>query len=293
MSGSTARSRYVIVSPVRDEQLNLERTIQSVAQQSMLPAQWIIVNDGSTDRTGEILEAAAKTHSWLSVMHRPDRGSREPGSGVIAAFSEGYGRIRCADWAFLVKLDGDLVLPPDYFERCLDEFRRDPKLGIGGGTLYHFDHATEVVEPQPRFHVRGATKIYRRECWEAIGGLLKAPGWDTLDEVKAQMLGWSTRSFPEPRVLHLRPTGAADGSWRDSVKNGRANYVSGYHPIFMLLKCMKRVLEKPYGVVAAGLLYGFVTGYLKRIQRVNDPALVRYIRSQQVRRLLMSDSIWK
>ncbi len=286
-------SEYVVVSPVRNEERNLPATIQSVASQTILPKQWIIVDDGSTDHTVEILEQAARTYPWISLIHRADRGFREPGTGVIAAFYDGYTQIRPTDWSFLVKLDGDLVLPPDYFEQCLEEFRRDPKLGIGGGTLYHIEHGTEVVEPNPRFHVRGATKIYRRGCWEAIGGLLKAPGWDTLDEVKAQMLGWGTRSFPEPRVLHLKPTGSADGTWRNAVKNGRANYVSGYHPVFMILKCLKRVVERPYGVVAAGHLYGFATGYLKRIQQVNDPALVRYIRHQQIRRLLLSDSIWK
>jgi biofilm PGA synthesis N-glycosyltransferase PgaC len=284
---------YVVVSPVRNEERNLPATIQSMVAQTLMPEQWIVVNDGSTDRTVEILEDAALTYPWLSVVHRADRGFREPGTGVIAAFYDGYTQIRSTNWRFLVKLDGDLVLPPDYFERCLDEFRRDPKLGIGGGTLYHIENAAEVVEPNPRFHVRGATKIYRRECWDAIAGLLKAPGWDTLDEAKAQMLGWDTRSFPEPRARHLKPTGSADGSWRNSVKNGRANYVSGYHPLFMLLKCLKRVVERPYGVVAAGLLYGFVTGYLKRMQQVNDPALVRYIREQQIRRLRLSESIWK
>lgn len=281
------------MSPVRDEERNLDATIRSVARQTILPEQWIIVDDGSTDLTGEILEQAARTHSWVSAIRRPDRGFREPGSGVIAAFYDGYEQIRSADWQFLVKLDGDLVLPPDYFERCLEEFRQDRQLGIGGGSVYHLEHGAEVIESNPRFHVRGATKIYRRKCWDAIGGLLKAPGWDTLDEAKAQMLGWGTRSFPKLRVLHLRPTGSADGSWRNALKNGRANYVSGYHPVFMILKCMKRVFEKPYGIVAVGLLYGFAAGYLKRIQQVNDPTLIRYIRQQQIRRLLLRDSIWR
>lgn len=294
MPGATRQPcSYIIVSPVRDEECNLGETIRSVARQTIRPEQWIIVDDGSTDLTGEILEQVTRAHSWVSAIRRPDRGFREPGSGVIAAFYDGYEQIRSADWQFLVKLDGDLVLPPDYFERCLEEFRQDPRLGIGGGSVYHVEHGMEVIESNPRFHVRGATKIYRRECWNAIGGLLKAPGWDTLDEAKAQMLGWDTRTFPEPRVLHLRPTGAADGSWRNAVKNGRANYVCGYHPVFMTLKCLKRVFQRPYIVVAAGLLYGFATGYLKRIGQVNDPALVRYIRQQQIRRLFLCDSIWK
>lgn len=284
---------YVIVSPVRNEERNLSETIRSVAGQTVLPEQWVIVDDGSTDRTGVILEVTRRTYSWVSVITRTNRGYREPGGGVIAAFYDGYEQICSADWRFLVKLDGDLVLPANYFERSLEEFHQDPQLGIGGGIVYHLEKRTEVVESNPRFHVRGATKIYRRECWDAIGGLLKAPGWDTVDEVKAQMLGWGTRSFPELRVLHLRPTGSADGSWRNAVKAGRANYMSAYHPLFMFLKCMKRLVERPYGIVSAGLFYGFVTGYLRRIEQVNDPALIRYIRQQQIRRLLLRDSIWK
>jgi len=285
--------RYVIVSPVRNEEKHLEATIQSVARQTVRPQRWVLVNDGSTDLTARILEQAASAHSWISTVCRPDRGYRAPGSGVIAAFYDGYERVQDTDWQFLVKLDGDLVLPDDYFERCLEEFRLDPNLGIGGGNIYHIANGQEIVEANPVFHVRGATKIYRRECWHAIEGLLQAPGWDTLDEAKAQMIGWNTRTFSVPRVLQLRPTGAADGSWRDAVKNGRANYVSGYHPVFMLLKCVKRMFERPYGIVAIGQLYGFLTGYLKRVQQVNDPALIRYIRRQQIRRLMFVESIWK
>jgi len=284
---------YVIVSPVRDEESNLEACIRSVAQQTILPDRWILVDDGSTDRTGAILDDATRRYPWISVLHQSNRGFRQPGTGVISAFYEGYEEIRGTDWRFLVKLDGDLVLPEDYFQRCLTQFRNDPRLGIGGGTLYHLDQGAKVVEPNPRFHVRGATKIYRDECWRAIGGLLTAPGWDTLDEVKAHMLGWSTRTFPEPRALHLRPTGSADGSWRNAVKNGRANYISGYHSLFMILKCVKQFFEQPSSVVAAGLIYGFTTGYLKGIAQVNDAELIRYLRRQQIRRLLLRDSIWK
>jgi glycosyltransferase involved in cell wall biosynthesis len=283
----------VIVSPVRNEAQHLRATIHSVAQQTLLPTQWVIVDDGSTDSTPEILAQAVRAHTWVSTIRRPDRGYREPGGGVVAAFYDGYRQLDAPDWQFLVKLDGDLLLPTRYFETCLEEFRRDPRLGIGGGTLYHIQNGIEVFESNPRFHVRGATKIYRRECWNAIEGLHQAPGWDTLDETKAHMLGWSTRSFSELRCLHLRPTGSADGPWRDAVKNGRANYVSGYHPCFMALKSLKRLFEKPYGVVAAGLLYGFATGYLNKLPRVNNPDLIRYIRQQQIRRLLLRRSMWR
>jgi biofilm PGA synthesis N-glycosyltransferase PgaC len=284
---------YVIVSPVRDEERNLEACVRSIAEQTVRPREWILVNDGSTDRTGGLVDDAARAYAWISAVHRRDRGYRQPGTGVIAAFYEGYEQITSPDWRFVVKLDGDLVLPRDYFERCLTEFERDPKLGITGGTLYHLEQGARVFEPNPRFHVRGATKIYRRQCWTAIGGLLSAPGWDTIDEVKAQMLGWDTRSLPDVQALHLRPTGSADGSWRNAVKDGRANYVAGYHPLFLLARCVRQAFARPYGLVAAGLLVGFASGYLKRVPQINDPALVRYLRRQQLRRLACIETIWR
>jgi hypothetical protein len=126
-----------------------------------------------------------------------------------------------------------------------------------------------------------------------LGGLVAAPGWDTIDEVKANMLGWTTRSFPHLKVSHYRVTGAADGVWKDSVKNGFANYVSGYHPLFMLVKCIKRLFAKPYFVGSLGLGWGFIKGYFDGAPKVEDQGLIRYTRNQQIRRLLCLESIWK
>jgi glycosyltransferase involved in cell wall biosynthesis len=285
--------RYVIVSPVRDEAGLVEQTIASVVRQTIPPVAWVLVDDGSTDGTDEIVHRAARECSWITALRRPNRGFRASGAGVVAALLGGLAVLPVADWAFLVKLDGDLVLPPDYFERCLEEFQRDPRLGIGGGTVYHLAMGHEVIESNPRFHVRGATKIYRRACWDAIGGIVQAPGWDTIDEVRAQMLGWSTRTFQDIRALHLRPTGGADGAWATATKYGRANYVTGYHPLFMALKVLKRLTYRPYGVVSLGLLWGYASGYFRRIPRGADPALMRFVRRQQLRRLFGQPTIWR
>lgn len=285
--------KYVIITPARDEEAYLEKTIESVAKQTMLPMQWIIVNDGSRDRTGEIIDRYAAEYKWLTARHRPNRGYREAGGGVIATFYDGYAQIATQEWDFLVKLDADLSFEPDYFERCFAEFENDPKLGIGGGGIYHEEDGKLKLEHNPQFHVRGATKIYRRECWKELGGLLKAPGWDTVDELKANMLGWRTRTFADLRLSHYRFTGAADGAWKDCIKNGRANYITGYHPLFMLMKCARRLGRRPYLVGSVGLLWGYVSGYWRRIPRVQDQKLIRYTRSQQMRKMLMLESIWK
>jgi glycosyltransferase involved in cell wall biosynthesis len=287
-------TRYIIISPVRDEGENIGQTIQSVVQQTVRPTQWILVNDGSSDNTGEIIDLAAKEHPWITALHIANRGFRQPGTGVMATFYHGYDYIATRDWEFIVKLDGDVEMPPDYFEKCFAEFEKDPKLGVGGGVMYCIEpDGTERLETHPAFHVRGPTKIYQRGCWDAMGGLIKAPGWDTADELKANMLGWRSRSFPNIRLIHRRATGAMDGAWRDSVKNGRADFICGYLPAFMIVKCMKRALQRPVLVGAAGHMYGYITGYLKNIPQAPDKALIAYTRQQQMRRLLFQETIWK
>ena len=285
--------KYVIITPVRDEGKYIKFTLNSVIAQTVKPIEWVIVDDGSTDNTGEIIDEYGKQYPWIRVIHRQNRGYRKAGGGVIEAFEDGYVFLNTTDWDFIVKLDGDLTFDQDYFERCLDQFKQNPKLGICGGAIYNIINGRLELEKSPQFHVRGATKIYERDCWIALGGLIKAPGWDTLDEVKANMLGWQTKSYDDLKIIHHRHTGAADGTWRNFVKNGRANYISGYHPLFMFTKSIKRIIEKPYLIGSLGLLYGFISGYLKNISQVDDKALINYVRRQQINRLLFKESIWK
>lgn len=287
------QEKYVIVSPVRDEEKYIENTLRSVIAQTIRPAEWIIVDDGSRDATARIIDEYARQYPWIKAVHRHDRGNRVPGNGVMEAFYEGYRLLSSTDWQFILKLDGDVGLENNYFESCFQRFKEDPKLGICGGVMHYPENGELKVETSPVFHVRGPIKLYRRNCWEAIGGLIKAPGWDTVDEVEANRLGWRTKSFPDLKVIHCRRTGAEQGAWRDGVKMGRAAYISGYHPLFMAAKCVKRIFQKPYFVVATAHAYGFISGYLRHISQVKDPAFIRYIRGQQIRRLLLLESIWK
>jgi glycosyltransferase involved in cell wall biosynthesis len=289
----TSTTSYVIVTPVRDEVANLARTIESVAGQTVRPVEWIIVNDGSTDETGAIIDEAARKFPWLRAVHRSNRGFRKPGGGVVEAFNEGYTAIQTRDWEFIVKLDGDLSFEADYFQKCFDHFECEPTLGVGGGAVCNPVKGQLRVEKAPSFHVRGATKIYRRDCWNSLGGLWPAPGWDTIDEVKAQRLGWRTRTFSDLHVIQHRPTGQADGFWSALVKYGRANYIAGYHPLFMLCKCARRLVQKPYIVGSFGLLYGFVSGYTKQVPQLDDRPTIAYLRQQQLNRLFGGPSIWR
>ena len=288
----TTANKYCIVTSVRDEQDYLAKTIESVVAQTLLPAEWVIVDDGSKDDTPNILSRYAARYPWIRPLRRDDRGHRSTGGGIYG-FVFGCENLQTKDWAFLVNLDGDLSFAPDYFEKCFAHFREDAKLGIGGGTIYNKIGDTLQMETVAAFHVRGATKIYRRECWDVLGGMHCGLGWDTVDEVTANLRGWSTRSFPELGLIHYRVTGTAGGRWWGLVKDGHADYIVGYHPLFFAAKCLRRLLKPPAFLGSIGLAYGFLRGYVKRMPRVENPEFVAYVRRQQMARLLGRNTIWK
>jgi biofilm PGA synthesis N-glycosyltransferase PgaC len=289
-----ASPQYIVISPVRNEAAHLPGTIQSIASQSIAPAQWIIVDDGSTDETPAILANASKQYPWITIITRADRGARKPGGGVIEAFYDGFAKIADSNWDFIVKLDGDVSFERDYFERCFAAFAGDATLGIAGGLVCNLKNGSLVAEStiDPEFHVRGATKIYRRPCWDQLGELIRAPGWDTLDELKANMLNWKTRTLRDIQLIHHRPAGSKDGTWTNWVKNGRANYIVGYHPLFMVLKAARRLFKRPYGIQSAGLLVGFFGGYIKCVPQIPDRELIVYVQKQQLRKVTMQSSLW-
>lgn len=301
-----SKIRYVIVSPVRDEAQYLDATIQCVVNQTVRPIQYILVDDGSTDDTLKIIQRWSAKYPWIVAVHRPDtsagksqetqqksRGMRARAAKEILAFYDGFHRHAVTDWHFLVKLDGDVGFERDYFERCFKEFEQDYRLGIGGGDICHLQDGIPVVEKNPMFHVRGATKIYRNACWNDIGGVSSGIAWDSLDELKANMLGWNTRAFSNLQVMHYRYTGAANGSWQNAVKKGEWNYFSGYHPLFMACKILRHVLKKPWLQGAAGLSYGYLRAFFLHSPQVEDKKLIRYIRGQQLRRLCYLPTIWR
>jgi biofilm PGA synthesis N-glycosyltransferase PgaC len=286
-------TKYVVVTPVRDEETYLPRTIESMAQQTILPQEWVIVNDGSKDGTGKIIDEAAGKYLWIHAVHRRDRGYRKWGAGIIEAFYDGFNVLNCTDWDFMSKLDGDLSFEASYFQDTFERFAATPKIGIGGGVLYYYANGQRILEPHPVFHVRGGVKIYRRACWDALGGLWVGPGSDLMDETKANMLGWITRSFTDVHMTHHRPTGESYGRWGGIVKDGKIDYVTGYHPLFLLAKWTLRLVRWPYLVGSAALVYGYFTARFQGMPQVDDPELIRYVRRQQLARLFGGESIWK
>ena len=283
------KTRYCIITPVRDEEEFIAKTFESVVAQTITPCQWIIVDDGSSDRTPQIIDDFARRYSWITALHRKKSGVRSTGGG-IGGFLFGLEQLQTSDWQFLVNLDGDLSFAPDYFEKCFEEFTANPKLGITGGMIYNKIGDRLVPEKVAEFHVRGATKVYRRECWDSLGGMWNGLGWDTIDEVKANLRGWETRSLPDLPLTHYRFTGTACGKWWGHIKNGQADYIVGYHPLFFCAKFIRRLFGKHGPRGAIGLAYGWLGAHWKQMSRVEDPEFVGFVRRQQMRRLLGQSS---
>jgi len=186
-----------------------------------------------------------------------------------------------------VKKDCDLSFEATYFERLLERFAAMPELGIAGGECYTFTKGVWISEGA--HHVRGSTKVYRRECFEAMGGLERSLGWDGVDVWKARMLGWKTVCFNDLKVLHLRPIGNATGEIKSKFEEGRAAYFIGYHPLFILARGLRHMISRPYVLGGLAMLGGYFGDWLKRRERVDDPELINYVRKAQLRAFTLRD----
>jgi biofilm PGA synthesis N-glycosyltransferase PgaC len=285
------RMRLIAITPARDEEKFLPRLIASMTGQTLKPERWIIVDDGSTDASAEIIDEAAMRHPWIDPQHLPSGRPRAPGGeSVIMEY------LPAQVWRehdAILRLDADLSFRPDFVELLGTEFYRDSALGIAGATLYEPEGAAWREVRSPSFHTRGAVKMYSRACFEAIGGLSAGLGWDTLDEALAMMHGFKSRSFRHIRAYHHRPQGAAGGHLRANRAAGRAAYNVGYHPLFLVLRALRRSLWWPPMVGGAMMLAGYFEGYLRHSKKIAPPELVKFIRRQQMRRLLLMESVWR
>jgi glycosyltransferase involved in cell wall biosynthesis len=278
---SAGSTRYVVISPVKDEEQYIEITIRAMIQQTILPSLWTIVDDGSCDRTPEIVEHYARKHSWIRLQRIRRDTERRLGSAEIRAFQAGYELVRDVPSDFIVKFDGDLDFGADYFERLIQKFNEDEKLGIASG-VYFENEGDDRHQRMPVYHASGASKMIRAKCFEEIGGFVLYPGWDTVDEIKAQSRGWKTRHFEEVPFLHLKPEGSASGARQTNLLHGRVYYVSGGGKLFFLLKVVNRMWSgRPILWGGLTMLWGFLGAWL-----VNTPLLVSQAETRFYRRLL-------
>jgi glycosyltransferase involved in cell wall biosynthesis len=278
--------RYVIISPVKDEEDFVAATLQSVVSQSVLPQKWIIVDDGSSDNTPKILEEHAAIYSWIEIIRIERDSKRDLGITEIRAFLVGCERVKELEWDFIVKLDCDLTLPQDYFQTLIAEFDRCERLGIASG-LYLERWKDEWFPVQmPSYHAAGASKVVRRQCYEEIGGFVLCRGWDTIDEIRAQVHGWQTRHFSDVTFHHLRREGSATGFSRTNLLHGEVYYVTGGGGVFFAFKVLHRmVVGSPPILAGLTMLWGYLKCLLSGAERSVSKSEARFYRHMLAKRV--------
>ncbi len=284
--------RYLIVTPARDEAPFFGQFFASVMAQTVRPVLWIMVDDGSSDGTAAIAESLACRHSWIAVVRLQPGSRNEPGANVIRAFRAGYESIPGQEHDFLVKLDADLILPHDYFERLLEEFHRDPRLGISSGVYFEGHGRSRRVVEMPTYHAAGAAKMIRKECFDQIGGFVCDAGWDTVDEIRAQWMGWNTRHIKDLAFRHLKPEGSRRGWFPTLLMHGEVFHRTGGGPLFVLVKAMNRSRSKPWLLAGCLILTGYIRACCRRLPPLVTEAEARFYRRQLHCRLRDGISAW-
>lgn len=281
--------RYVVISPCRNEAEYLPITIESMINQTVPPTLWLIVDDGSTDATPELVEAASKQHPWIKLYKRADRGSRAVGAGVIEAFNEGLAQVDLDEFDYLCKLDTDLGLPSIYFQRLIERMEADPYLGnFSGKTYINPSGERWVSERMGDENAIGPTKFYRTQCFKDINGFVSQVCWDGIDGHMCRMKGWKALSSDdeEIRVKHYRPHGSSQQSiWTGRQRWGRGKYFMGSSPLFMLGVAGYRSIERPFIIGSLGLLTGYTRAWLSGHERMTDPEYLRYLHRYELRSL--------
>jgi biofilm PGA synthesis N-glycosyltransferase PgaC len=278
---------YALITPARNEADFIELTLKSVVAQIVRPVRWVIVSDGSTDGTDEIVSKYASDHPWIQLVRMPERKERHF-SGKVGAFNAGYGRLHDVDYEVVCSLDGDLSFGENYFSFLLGKLEANPSLGLVGtpfreGAMDYYDYRFVNIE-----HVSGACQMFRRRCFEDIGGYVavKGGGIDYIAVTTARMKGWKTRTFTEEFCFHHRPMGTAQHKQLAAkFKIGVKDYALGNHPVWELSRTMYQLTQKPRILGGVMVLSGYIWAFGRRAKRPVSPELMRFIRREQMQRL--------
>ncbi len=277
---------YVLITPARNEAQFIEQTIQSVTAQSVLPLKWVIVSDGSTDGTDEIVKKYAARHPWIELVRMPEREERHF-AGKVRAFNAGRERVENLQYDVIGSLDADITFGKDYFSFLLAKFAADSRLGVAGTPFQEggqqYDYRFTSIE-----HVSGACQLFRRECFESIGGYkpIKGGGIDWVAVTTARMKGWKTRTFPERVCIHHRKIGTArNGSASAKFKVGVQDYYLGGHPLWEIFRCLYQMKKKPYILGGIFIYFGYLSAAMRRVEKPIPEELIQFRRTEQMRRL--------
>lgn len=283
--GTIVRSSHIVVTPSRNESTFLPDLIASMSKQTVKPSKWIIVDHNSTDSTSEIVSEAMRSFAWIEYILIEDDSERKRGAQIARLFNLGIS-IANNEWDFCSKIDADMILPENYFEKIFNRFNQNHNLGIASGSCFVMNGKKKKLEFASRDHTRGGLKTYRRECYEDIGGIREIDGWDGVDNILAQMSNWETRHFPHIEVHHQRITGSYYGLLRGCFEVGKFSYSMRYFPPFIIARSIHRSFRKPIILGGISLLLGFIWGALQRIPPVMEREEQIFIRTKQKRMLL-------
>jgi glycosyltransferase involved in cell wall biosynthesis len=277
-----------IISPVRDEAQYVRRTLEAMVAQTMQPQEWLFVDDGSTDDTRAIIESYTRDHPWIRVISRDNRGFRQLGSGVIAAFNFGRECLSKPDYQFIAKLDGDMSFPPRYLEVMLERLASEPQLAAVSGKVFRPEKDGLVEEFIIDEMVAGQFKLYKRAAFDDIGGFTQTILWDGIDIHRCRMKGYRTLSFdhPEARLFHHRLMGSSDSSvYTGRVRLGRGIWFMGYHPLYAIASGLFRMHEKPYVIGGLIIIASYFYAAVRREPKFADREFIRDLRQWQLRKL--------
>ena len=277
--------RYVLITPARNEAQYIELTIKSMVAQTVLPLKWVIVSDGSTDETDDIVKKYLPGHPWMELLRMPERRERHF-AGKVHAFNAGYAKLIDIEYDVIGNLDGDVAFDEEYYEFLLGKFAENPQLGVVGtpfkeGTFQYNYNFTSIE------HVSGQCQLFRRKCFEDIGGYLprRIGGIDSVAVMSARMKGWQTRSFLDKTFDHYRPMGSAMQNGRTAAfKLGQADYILGAHPMWQLFRCIYMMTRPPHVVSGSLCLAGFVWAMVTRAKKDVPEEMVKFRRAEEMRR---------
>jgi glycosyltransferase involved in cell wall biosynthesis len=278
---------YVLITPARNEEAFIEKTIESVIHQTVLPLKWVIVDDGSTDSTPEIISRYLGQHSWMEMVQMPQWRDRSF-AAKVQAFDAGFEKVKNLQYEIIGNLDGDISFDKNYFEFLAGKFAEDPTLGVAGTIFREEGYSSETDSFEGHKHVAGGCQLFRKQCWEQIGGYIphRAGGIDWMAVTTARMMGWKTESFREKSFFHYRRLGTAQRSLLSSLFSyGEKDYYLGGHPVWELFRVAYRVAKPPFIIGGVALGAGYCWAFLHRARRAVSQELMAFHRKEQMAKL--------
>lgn len=278
-------SRYILVTPAKNEEEDLPNLIHSMIQQTIKPLLWVIVDDGSTDNTPEILEEAKEKYNWIQSL-RVKESKRDLGKHVYCVYNIGfdfavkYCKAHNKQYDYIGNVDADMTMETEFFEKLIKEFEKNPKLGVASGSVYSNIHDELILEKDREDLPMGSPRLWRKECFEETGGYLISYSADSVSNVLAKLRGWETKRFSNIKAIQARKTSSAEGLWKGYKIHGESAYFRNYHPLFVLAKGLKYSFNSPY-YIGIAYLYGYLSSVLKRMDKIDNEEVEEYYYHQK------------